>query len=159
MIEREYWIFVDNEYEDIKISSSFLSRDYIWQVCSVFLSSCDPIHKDRFFVNQQWPEKDVRWQSTNRTVAILLVFFSSSSSSSSSSLLLVLLSPVTCTYSYVTIAALDRRRPLHTNIHTRERASNHSILLTTTTTTIHRIVYVCVYLIGRSLSLRLADSC
>ena len=60
--------------------------------------------------------------------------------------LLVLLSPVTCTYSYVTIAALVRRRPLHTNIHTRERASSHSILLTTTTTTItiHCVVYVCM---------------
>jgi hypothetical protein len=87
-------------------------------------------------------------------VAIVLVFFSSFSSSLSSSSLLVLLSPVTCTYSYVTIASLVRRRPLHTNIHTRERASNHSILLTTTTTTtIHRVVYVCVCLITRSQSL------
>lgn len=48
---------------------------------------------------------------------LVLYFFSSSS--------LVLLSLVTCTYSYVTIVALVRRRPLHPNIqiqaHKRER--------------------------------------
>ena len=108
--------------------------------------------KRSFFVNQQGPKKDVRWQSTKQTVVVVLFFpslplpspshfsfffsvffffvfvffffffvvvvFSSSSPLS----LLILMSPVTCTYSYVTIAALVRRRPLHTNIHTRARA-------------------------------------
>ena len=90
-------------------------------------------------VNKQNCSYSIRhlFSSSYSSFPLLFVFFFS---------LLVLLSPVTCTYSYVTIAALVRRRPLHINIHThtRERASNHSILLTTTTT-IHRLVYMYVH--------------
>ena len=71
-------------------------------------------------------------ESENWSTRLLLSYSSSFfSSSSSSSSLLVLLSPITCTYSYVTIAALVRRRPLHTNIYThtytRARASEQPL--------------------------------
>jgi len=155
MIEREYWMFVYDEEQRTK--KFFFFTFYFILFCYSILTSLFAFSRMITCIKIAFCQPTMTWK--RRLIAVnkqncsystrLLFFFVFLVFS-----LLVLLSPVTCTYSYVTIAALVRRRPLHTNIHTRERASNHSILLTTTTTaTIHRVVYVCVCLIIRSVSL------